>query len=60
MAVRYDTLANHYETIFILMHEHKWSYSDIQNMMPFERDIFLIFLKQSIEKRNAENKQRAS
>lgn len=52
--MRYDTLTNHYETIFILMHDHKWSWSDIQNMVPFERDIYLILLKRWIDERARE------
>lgn len=55
---RYDTLANHYETIFILMQEHHWSWSDIQNMIPFERDIYLILLKRWVDKKNDENAKR--
>lgn len=50
----YDTLANHYQTIFILMQDHKWSWGDIQNMVPFERDIYVILLKQWIDKKNDE------
>ena len=50
----YDTLANHYETIFTLMQEHHWSWSDVQHMIPFERDIYLIFLRQWVEKKNEE------
>jgi hypothetical protein len=51
---RYDTLANHYQTIFTLMQEHHWSWGDIQNMIPFERDIYLILLKQWVDKKNEE------
>lgn len=51
---RYDTLANHYQTTFILMQEHHWSWGDIQNMIPFERDIYVILLKQWVDKRNEE------
>lgn len=50
--MRYDTLQNHYETTFILMQDHKWSWSDIQNMIPFERDIYLILLNRWIKERN--------
>lgn len=56
---RYDTLKNHYQTIFILMQEHKWSWNDIQNMMPFERDIYVILLKQWVDKKNEELARRS-
>lgn len=41
------------------MQEHKWSWSDIQNMIPFERDIYLILLTQWIDKKNEEAKNKA-
>lgn len=57
--VRYDTLTNHYQTIFTLTHDHKWSWSDIQNMVPFERDIYVILLRQWVEKRKDELKRQS-
>lgn len=51
---RYDTLINHYKTIFTLMQEHHWSWGDIQNMIPYERDIYIILLKQWVDKKNEE------
>ena len=36
------------------MQDHKWSWGDIQNMIPFERDIYLILLKQWVDKKNEE------
>ena len=45
------------------MHIHHWSLSDIENMMPWERDIYLMklgeWVKQEnrrIEEQNARNK----
>lgn len=38
------------------MQDHHWSWSDIQNMMPFERDIYVILLKEWIDKKNDELK----
>ena len=49
LGVQHDTLMNHYKTTFSLMHEHHWAWSDIQNMIPFERDIYLILLQQYLE-----------
>lgn len=49
LGVQYDTLMNHYQTTFTLMHEHHWAWSDIQNMIPFERDIYLILLTQYLK-----------
>ena len=45
------------------MHIHHWSLSDIENMMPWERDIYLMKLgewvkeeNRRIEEQNARNK----
>lgn len=54
----YDSLANHYKTNFVLMQEHHWSWGDVQNMIPFERDIYLIMLKQWVDKKNEETANR--
>lgn len=36
------------------MQDHHWAWSDIQNMIPFERDIYVILLKQWVERKNEE------
>lgn len=59
LVARYDTLLNHYQTNFILMQEHHWSWSDIQNMVPYERDIYVILLRQWVEKKNEEHARAA-
>lgn len=40
------------------MHEHKWSWSDIQNMIPYERDIYVIFLRQWLDRQAEELKRK--
>lgn len=45
----YNNLENIYRTNFSLLHHHKWSMSDIENMVPFERDIYVELLHQHIE-----------
>jgi len=47
--VQHDTLLNHYKTTFTLMQDYHWAWSDIQDMIPFERDIYLILLRQWVE-----------
>ena len=34
------------------MQEHGWSWTDIQNMIPFERDIYIMLLSQHIKEEN--------
>ncbi len=52
----YNSLNNYYKTIFSLIQHHKYSLSDIENLMPFERDIYvemlLAYLKELEEAKN--------
>lgn len=40
----YNSLNNYYKTIFSLIQHHKYSLADIENLMPFERDIYVEML----------------
>tara|TARA_Y100000310_G_C20615988_1_gene780657 strand:+ start:579 stop:755 length:177 start_codon:yes stop_codon:yes gene_type:complete len=42
---------------FELMHNHNWSLSDIENMVPWERDIYLIKIEHWIKEENERNKE---
>jgi hypothetical protein len=48
----HDSLANYYKTNFALMQHHKYSLSDLEDMIPFERDIYIMLLSQHIEEEN--------
>lgn len=48
----YDNLANYYKTNFNLMQFHKYSLSDIENMLPWERFLYIDLLKIHIEEEN--------
>ena len=41
------------------MQFHKYSLTEIENMIPWERDIYLALLKQHIEEENEKAKQAA-
>lgn len=45
----YDSLMNFYKTNFSLMQHHKYSLSDIENMMPWEKFIYIDMLTQYIK-----------
>jgi hypothetical protein len=45
----YDTLMNHFRTNFTLMQEHKYVLSDIENLMVWEKFIYLDMLRQHIQ-----------
>ena len=57
VAMCYNSLENYYHTNFSLMQHHKYSLSDVENLMPFERDIYVGFLIAYIEKENARIEQ---
>ena len=55
---RHDTLQNYYRTNFALMHHHKYSLSELESMLPWERDIYVSLLLNHIEEENEKIKQR--
>ena len=48
----HDSIINYYKTNFALMQHHKYSLDDLENMIPFERDIYIMLLSQHIEEEN--------
>lgn len=56
----HETLANYLETNFAVMHHHKWSLSDFENITPFEREIYVILLKEHLDTLILEAKQKAA
>ena len=53
----HDSLYNYYETNFSLMQHHKYSLTELDNMIPFEREIYVNLLMQYIEEENERIKQ---
>tara|TARA_B100000131_G_scaffold119992_1_gene116976 strand:+ start:895 stop:1077 length:183 start_codon:yes stop_codon:yes gene_type:complete len=53
----HEDLVSYYKINFALMQHHKYSLSDIENMIPWEREIYLSLLKQHIEEENSKNQQ---
>lgn len=41
----HDKLANHFKTNFSLIQHHKWSLSDMENMIPWERYAYVEMLQ---------------
>ena len=42
---------------FALIQHHKWSLTEIEDMMPYERDIYMNLLKNWIEEENERIRQ---
>ena len=51
-------LESYFKLNFALMQHHKYSLTEIENMMPWERDIYLGLLNQYIEEENLKVQQR--
>jgi len=58
MVLSHNTLANYYQTNFSLMQHHKYSLSDIDNMIPWERDIYVKMLIEYLKKLKDEQEKR--
>ena len=43
-----------------MIQHHKYSLTEIENMMPWERDVYVAFLKQYIEEENLKRQQSKS
>jgi hypothetical protein len=50
-------LESYYKVNFSLMQHHKYSLTEIENMMPWERDIYLGLLNQYVEEENTRIQQ---
>ena len=51
------SLESYFKLNFALMQHHKYSLTEIENMMPWERDIYVGMLNQHIEEENLKAKQ---
>lgn len=56
----HNTLENYYSTIFSMVQHHKYSITELENLIPFERDLYadmlLNYLKEVEESRQRNRK----
>ena len=45
----HEDLASYYKVNFALMQHHKYSLTELENMIPWEREVYLSLLEQYIE-----------
>ena len=50
-------LENYFRLNFALIQYHKWSLSEIENLLPWERDIYVELLKQHLEEEKLKQQQ---
>jgi len=54
----HDSLANMYQLNFALMQHHNYSLTELDDMIPFERDIYVTLLKNYLEEQEEANRQK--
>jgi len=57
LSIAREDLESYYRTNFALMQYHKYSLTELENMMPWERDIYTSLLQQHIEDENLKHQQ---
>lgn len=50
-------LESYFKLNFALIQYHKWSLTEIENLLPWERDIYVILLKQHLEEEEFKQQQ---
>ena len=53
----HENLESYYKINFALMQHHKYSLTELENMIPWEKEIYLAFLQQYIEEENLKAQQ---
>ena len=57
MSIAREDLESYYRINFALMQYHKYSLTELENMIPWERDIYNSLLQEHIEKENLKRQQ---
>ena len=55
----HTSLESYFKVDFALMQHHKYSLTEIENMIPWEKDVYVTLLEQYIEEENLKNKQQS-
>ena len=58
MSMAHEDLESYFKVNFALIQHHKYSLTELENMIPWEREVYLSLLQQYIEEENL--KQRHS
>ena len=53
----HDSVVNHYKTNFGMIQHHNWSLTELENMLPWEREIYLMLLMKYLEEENERQKR---
>ena len=50
----HDSVENYYKLNFAMIQHHKWSLTELEDMLPWEREIYLNLLSQNLKEEKAE------
>jgi hypothetical protein len=50
-------LEGYYKTNFALMQYHKYSLSEVENLIPWEREVYIALLKQYLQEQEAKRQK---
>ena len=56
----HTSLESYYKVNFALMQHNKYSLTELENMIPWEREVYVSLLKQHIEEENLKQQQSGS
>lgn len=56
----YDNLMNHYKTNFALLQHHKYSLTELENMIPWERFLYIDLLKEHVKEQEQKVRDQAA
>jgi|TARA_Y100000385_G_C12911045_1_gene558379 hypothetical protein len=54
VSLSHDTLVNYYQVNFQLIQNHNYSLAEVENMIPWEREIYLSMLLDQIKEQQKE------
>ena len=57
ITLSHDTLANYIQTNFGLIQHHNWSLTELDSMLPWEREIYVSLLVSFLEEQEMKAKQ---
>jgi len=55
----HTSLESYYQLNFALMQHHKYSLTELENMMPWEREVYITLLQNYIEEENIKQQQQS-
>jgi|TARA_Y100000310_G_C20393849_1_gene674112 hypothetical protein len=53
----HNSLESYYETNFALVQHHKYSLTELENMLPWEREVYIALLQNYLEEQRLKQQQ---